>query len=325
MKKIMQGRHLIIAPVFFLMLHYSATAQNQNADSLISEVSSGPAVTYNIQQCIDSALKNNQAVKSAEIAELQTRITRLQYIGVAIPTLSGYANYYRTEGKSVNYSNNTYINQQYNQGYGDLQGSVPLWNAGSILNFIRGYSVLYDATKKDWQYQKDLVTINVILAYLQVLSAEEQLELSQTQGKDTRHKVDLMAIQDSLGAIAPSDYADMKGQLAQQEYTIVTAKNLVETNKLNLAQLMNIPYSPNMDLIKLNIDPNPVLYDASVDQIFQKATQNIASIRAAELHVEAAKKIFKASRENLAPTLSFFYTTQSDYTQVETDANNKVI
>jgi outer membrane protein len=113
--------------------------------------------------------------------------------------------------------------------------------------------------------------------------------------------------------------------LAQQEYTIVTAKNLVETNKLNLAQLMNVPYSPNMDLVKLNMNLNPVLYDASVDQIFQKATQNIASIRAAELHVEAAKKIVKASRENLAPTLSFFYAIQSDYTQVETDANNKVI
>jgi outer membrane protein len=313
------------ASILLLFLQHSATAQNRTADSLISEVSSGPAVTYSIQQCIDSALKNNPVVKSAEIIELQTRVTRLQYMGVALPSLGGFANYYRTEGKSVNYSNNTYINQDYNQGYGDVQGSVPLWNAGSILNFIRGYSILYDATKKDWQYQKDLITINVILAYLQVLSAEEQLELAQTQGKDIRLKVDLMAIQDSVGAIAPSDYTDMKGQLAQQEYTIVTAKNLVETNKLNLAQLMNAPYSPNMDLVKLNMDPNPVLYDASVDQIFQKATQNIASIRAAELHVEAARKIVKASRENLAPTLSFFYYIQSDYTQVETDANGKVI
>jgi outer membrane protein len=327
MNMIMQRPKIKLATASFLLLflYHSATAQTQGADSLISEVSSGPTVTYNIQQCIDSAMKNNQAVKSAEITELQTRVMRLQYIGVAIPTLSGYANYYRTEGKSVNYSNNTYINQDYNQGYGDLQGSVPLWNAGSILNFIRGYSVLYDATKKDWQYQKDLITVNVILAYLQVLSAEEQLELAQTQGKDIRQKADLMAIQDSLGTIAPSDYTDMKGQLAQQEYTIVNAKNLVETNKLNLAQLMNVPYSPNMDLVKLNMDLNPVLYDASVDQIFQKATQNIASIRAAELHVEAAKKIVKASRENLAPTLSFFYAIQSDYTQVETDANNKVI
>jgi outer membrane protein len=188
MKKTMQRLKIgtATATILLFLLHHSATAQNQNADSLITEVSSGPTVTYSIQQCIDSALKNNSVVKSAEIAELQTRVLRLQYIGVAIPSLSGYANYYRTEGKSVNYSTNTYVNQEYNQGYGDLQGSVPLWNAGSILNFIRGYSVLYDATKKDWQYQKDLVTINVILAYLQVLSAEEQLELSQTQGKDSR-------------------------------------------------------------------------------------------------------------------------------------------
>lgn len=313
----MQRRTLSITAAFFLLFSYhSATAQN--ADSLTSEVSSGPPVVYNIQQCIDSALKNNPIVKQAEITALQARITRLGYIGIAVPTLSGYANYYRTDGHSVNYNTGTYVNEDYNQGYGQLTGSFNLWNAGSILNFIRGYSTLYEATKKDWQYQKDLITINVILAYLQVLSAEEQLALAQAQAADIRRKADLMAIQDSVGAISPLDYTDMKGNLANAEYTIVNAKNTVENNKLILSQLMNAPYSPNMDLVKINTDPGPVLYDASVDQIFQKATQNIASIKANELHVEAAKKILKASRENLAPTLSFFYGLSSQYTQAAT-------
>lgn len=313
----MQRRISLLAGVFcLLLLHHSATAQN--ADSLTSEVSSGPAVVYSIQQCIDSALKNNPIVKQAEITELQARITRLGYIGVAVPTLSGYSSYYRSNGHSVNYNTGTYVNEDYNQGYGQLTGSFNLWNAGSILNFIRGYSTLYEATKKDWQYQKDLITINVILAYLQVLSAEEQLALAQAQGVDIRHKVDLMAIQDTLGAISPTDYTDMKGQLASQEYTIVTAKNMVESNKLALAQFMNVPYSPNITLVKINTDSGPILYDASVDQIFQKATQNIASIAANQLHVEAAKKILKASRENLAPTLSFFYGLSSQYTQAAT-------
>jgi outer membrane protein len=313
----MQRRTLSITAAFLLLfLHHSATAQN--ADSLISEASSGPAVVYSIQQCIDSALMNNPTVKQAEITSLQARITRLGYIGVAVPTLSGYTEYYRSNGHSVNYNTGTYVDADYNQGYGQLTGYFNLWNAGSILNFIRGYSTLYEATKKDWQYQKDLITINVILAYLQVLSAEEQLALAQAQAADIRRKVDLMAIQDSLGAISPLDYTDMKGNLASAEYTIVNAKNTVETNKLILSQLINIPYSPNMDLVKISTDPAPVLYDASVDQIYQKATQNIASITANELHVEAAKKILKASRENLAPTLSFFYGLSSQYTQAAT-------
>ena len=315
---IMQRRTLSIAAAFFLLLHHSATAQNQNADSLISQISSGPAVTYSIQQCIDSALKNNPAVKQAEIISLQARITRLQYIGIAVPTLSGYGSYGRVNGHSVNYNTGTYVNADYNQGYGQLTGQFNLWNAGSILNFIRGYSTLYEATKKDWQYQKDLITINVILAYLQVLSAEEQLALAKAQAADIRRKVDLMAIQDSVGAISPLDYTDMKGNLAAAEYTIVSAKNTTENNKLILSQLINIPYSPNMDLVKISTDPTPVLYDASVDQIYQKATQNIANIAANELHVEAAKKILKASRENLAPTLSFYYGLQSQYTQAAT-------
>ncbi len=167
------------------------------------------------------------------------------------------------------------------------------------------------------------MTVTIILDYLSILSTEEQLNLAQVQAADIRHKVDLMSIQDSLGSIAPSALSDMKGQLNASELTIVSTKNQLEANKLKLSQDMNIPYSPNLDLVKLNIDPSPIVYNASVDQVYQNATTHIAAVQAAQLHVASALKAVKATRGNMAPTLGLFYGVYSNYsTAATTTASN---
>jgi outer membrane protein len=322
---IMQRRKLMLAAAAILLLvQYSATAQItdsstlRNADSLISQNSSGPVIVYSVQQCIDSALRNNLSVKTAEFTARTAGVSYLQQLGNMLPTLSAYGQYANNGGKNVNTVTYTYVTENFNQGYMQATGNMVLWNGGSIQNFIRQYSLAYQADKKDWQYQKDLLTVTIILDYLNVLSTEEQLNLAQVQAADIRHKVDLMSIQDSLGSIAPSAFTDMKGQLNVSELTIVSTKNQLEANKLKLAQDMNMPYSPNLDLFKLNIDPTPIVYNASVDQVYQNATTHIAAVQAAQLHVASALKAVKATRGNMAPTLGLFYGVFSNYSTAST-------
>jgi len=272
----MKRRTLSITAAFFLLfLYHSATAQTsdslagQRADSLTVQSSTAQPVVFNVQQCIDSALKNNALVKTAEFTARTAQVGYLQQIGNMLPTLGGYAQYLNNGGKSVNTVTYTYVTENYNQGYGQLTGSLILWNGGSIQNFIRQYSLAYKADQKDWQYQKDLITINIILDYLNVLSTKEQLDLSIKQAADQQSRVNLMKIQDSLGSIPPTTLTDAKGLLATNELTIVSEKNALETNKLKLAQDMNIPYSPNIDLIALSIDASPALYNAACSQCAQ--------------------------------------------------------
>jgi outer membrane protein len=321
----MQRRTLSITAAFFLLfLYHSATAQTsdslagQRADSLTLQSSSAPPVVFNVQQCIDSALKNNPTVKTFEFTARTAQVGLLQQVGNALPTLSGYAQYLNNGGKSVNTVTYTYVTENYNQGYGQLTGSLPLFNGFSIQNFIKQYSLAYQADKKDWQYQKDLITIIIILDYLNVLSTKEQLDLSIKQAADQQHRVDLMKIQDSLGAIAPTALTDAKGLLASNELTIVTEKNALENNKLKLAQDMNIPYSPNMDLVALSVDASPAFYNASVDQVYQNALRNIAAVEAARLHVASAIKGVQAARGNMSPTLALYYGVYSNYSTAAT-------
>src|ERR1700744_4259321 len=206
MNKNLQRLKIGTATAFFflLFLPHSVTAQTQNADSLISQLSSGPTVVYTIQQCIDSALKNNANIRLADFTAQTAKNGRLQQIGNMLPTFSGYASMYNSGGKSINTFTNQYTNQNYNQANGYLQGSWTIFNGFSLLNSLKQYSLAYEADKKDYQYQKDLTTIIIMQDYLATLGLKEQLDLAQKQAADNRHRADLMFIQDSLGTIAHS-------------------------------------------------------------------------------------------------------------------------
>jgi outer membrane protein len=301
------------ASAFLLFLQHSATAQIQNADSLISEISSGPTVTYTIQQCLDSALKNNSSVKMAEFTARTAQNTYIQSIGSMLPNLTANGFFYNNGGKSVNPVTYTYINENFNQAGAQVQGSWTLFNGFALHNFAKQYSLAYEADKKDWQYQKDLITVTVIQDYLAILGTEEQLDLATRQAADLRHRADLMRIQDSLGSIAHSLMTDALAALNGAELTIVSSKNSLEQLKLRLSQDMNIPYSPNMDVAKLGVDTNPILYNASVDQVYQNATHHIAAVQAAQLHLESAQSGVAAARGNMTPSLYLFYGLYTNY------------
>jgi outer membrane protein len=310
-----RGKLLFAVGVLFLLCRMSVSAQNAAPDS-------SNRIVYTLQQCVDSAVRNSPTVKTAEFLKETALTNRDQQISTMLPYINSYANYLNNGGKSINNYTNSYVTENYNSGYANVQATLTLFNGLSIHNFIKQYSLLYEANKKDWQQAKDLATVNVILAYLNILSAEEQLGMAKRQADATREKVRLLEAQNNEGAISPSDLTDMKGQLASDEMTVVTTENTIETNKLQLAQYMNVPYSPHMEVAPLAEDLTPVAYNATVDQIYTNATQNLAQVKAAQLHQASAEKGVKAAWGNMTPTLSFYGLVQTNYSTAASTTSN---
>lgn len=284
---------------------------------------------YTLQQCVDSALQKNVTVKAAEFLKEGARITRDQQIGNALPSLQAYAQFQNSGGRSVNVSTNTYISENYNQGYGQVTSSLTLWNGFSLHNFIRQYALAYQADNMDYQAARDVVTVNTILAYLQVLSNQEQLTQAEKNATASGRKVAIMEIQNREGSIAPIDLSDAKGQLAQDELTAINIKNSLEVSKNALCVIMNVPYSPSLGFAPLATDLTPVVYNASVDDIFQNASRNLATVKASRLHLASAQKGVKAAWGNMMPTLALYGGVSSNYsttttTEFQTQVNNNL-
>lgn len=274
---------------------------------------------YTLQQCVETAFKNNVDVKQAE---LQAESARLNYnLSKArmLPDLNAGIIHSSYNGRSINPYTNSYINEQNNAASYSLSSSVTLWNGCSLHNYMKQNELNYEAGKMDAQHAKDKITINIILNYLFVLSTQEQLNIALNQVEATRKKVEMLEIKDGQGAISPSDLYDMKGQLATDELSVVNTRNSLENAKLTLSQLMNIPYSENMKLIPVN-DSSVVQYGSSVSEVYENALNHLAMVKSADLKVAGAAKNIKAIKGQLLPTL---YLAGGLYTNFSNTANTQ--
>lgn len=301
--------------VILLAIMFFASSKNINAQDTLAANN-----VYTLQQCVEIAFKNNADVKLAELSAESAKINYDQSRANMLPDLNAGIFHTLYNGRSINPYTNTYISQQNKAASYQLTTGITLWNGSSLHNYMKQYALNYEAGKMDAQNAKDKVTINIILNYLSVLSAQEQLNIALTKVEASQKKVDLLIIKNNDGAISPSDLYDMKGQLASDALTVVSTKNTLENAKLALAQLMNIPYSVSM---KLTTIPEGVLaqpYDATVDSVYENASQRLALVKSAELKVAGAVKNIKAIKGQMIPTLSLsggLYTNYSNAAQTQ--------
>ena len=274
-----------------------------------------------LKQCIDIAWKNNADVNRSELLMEDNKVNLTLAKGNLLPFISGNVNHGISQGKTIDPFTNSYVDQNLSYANYGVDASLYLWNAGSIRNNIRANSLNYQASKMDLQQQKDNITINVILAYLQVLNNGEQLNAAQQQLEVSRKQVERLEILNKDGAIAPSDLYNLKGQFGDNQLNVVTIKNTLETSKVNLAQLMNIPYSSDLQLEKINTEAELSLYNGTSLDIYQQAMQNLAMIKAVDLRKEASLKAVKSARGQLFPSLVLNGNLGTNYSNAATVQN----
>ena len=287
----MTKKFFLLATVFFAAMQIGFTQ-----DSLLSG-------TLSLKQCIDIALKNNIDINRSEFDMQDSKVTLTQSKANRLPFMSGNINHSFSQGKTVDPFTNSYVDQKLTSASYSLGADLYLWNAGSINNLVRGDALNLEASKMDLQQQKDNVTISVILAYLQVLNGAEQLNAAIQQADVTRKQVERLDVLNKDGAIAPSTYYDTKGQLASDELNIIALKNALETSKLELTKLMNVTYSKDMQLEKIDINAGLAIYDGTSQQIYDMAMKNLALIKAADLRTASASKFVKSAKGQLYPKL----------------------
>jgi outer membrane protein len=163
---------------------------------------------------------------------------------------------------------------------------------------------LYEAVKLENSQGKNDLSLNVIISFLQLMNSEDIVKLTEQQAALTFKQVERLDILNKEGAIAPPLLADMKGQYAADQLNIVNAKAAVETAKLSLAQLMNIPYSSAMKISREGLDMEIDIYKETVDEVYTHALQQLAPVKAAELRMKAAALTVKQAAAAFYPTVS---------------------
>lgn len=286
---------------------------------VVTFCSSGFAQTkLTLQQAVELGIKNNTDMLQSGLAAEKSSVIWQQSRKNMLPTLNASVNQGTNFGKSIDPFTNTYIDQQVNYGNYGANTSILLFNGFSLQNGIRANKLGLEASEMELQQAKDNLTINIILAYLQVLSAQDVLMQSQEQVLVTQKQVDRLALLNAEGAISPSDYYDLKGQYASEKVSIADSKANVETAKLSLSQLLNIPYRKDIELAPLPGEELTGMTDISPEEIYDIALRQMAVVKAANLRTQSASKNISSVKGNLYPTLSLGGSLSTNYSSVAT-------
>lgn len=281
----------IIIGSLWMVLQITATAQSKK---------------LTLQQCLETALYNNLQVNQSNLQMQSAQVNWQQARANMLPNISGSVNYGTNQGRSINPFTNSFINQQLNFSNLNMDGSVPLFSGFQVQNQVKQTNLAYQATKMEWQQAKDNLTLNVILSYLLVLNNEDVLDLAKAQMEVTKKQVERLELLNKEGAIAPYTFTDLKGQYASDEVLVTNAINNVQSAKLTLAQLMNVPYDESAALERINVNEALALYEGTTDKIYDEAVAKLGIVKAADLRKQSAEKGIKVARANYSPTLSLF-------------------
>jgi outer membrane protein len=267
-----------------------------------------------LQECVQLAVTNNLEVKQTNLDMERTGVNLKQAKANLLPNISGNVNHTLNQGRSIDLSTNSYVNQQNTSASYSADANLTLFNGLRLMNTLKSTQYAYEASKMDWQWGKDQLMLNVILAYLGILSNSDLLAVAQQQAAVTQKQVERLQVMNEQGAIKPSDLSDMQGLLADNKLNIINNQNNLDAARLRLSQLMNVPYNKNMQVERLSAEQFDMNYSATPDSIFQIALQQLAFVKAADLRKKSAAKAVSAARGNLYPSIGLgagFYTPYS--------------
>ena len=266
-----------------------------------------------LAECIQLAIKANPTLLQNELAVKRAEVNLSQAKSNRLPDLNGRLGHSLTSGRSVDNATNQYITRNNSSGNFGLDASVPVFNGFRILNDIRMRADAKTAGKLEFDSQVNALKLDVITAYIQVLTAQDVLKQSEMQTEVTREQVRRAESMQKEGAINPGDYFDLKGQLANDINMIESNKQQLYTNRVKLAGFLNVDEAQLGDLQTMELKTDAQNLDAT--SLYKLATESLPDIPALEWRIKAAEKNIKIAQSSYWPSLSLNGGLSSNYSK----------
>jgi outer membrane protein len=278
-------------------------------------------VKLSLEQAVEIALLHNLNIKSTEGNLKNAELTYQQSRFNQLPALNGNINQAASFGRSLNPFTNTFDSRNINYNNMGLNTNMTVFNGGALKNTIAQNEFALKATQQDLAAIRENISLQVVLAYLAILNAEDQLAIANTQSQITKLQIERTQKLVNAGSLAITSLLDLKAQLANEESNSVSFQGTLEINKLTLLQLLNDSSIKAIELVRIQVPvPTSKGYEASVNDIYSKALELQPLVRAADFRVQGALKGVSIAKAFRLPTL----TLNGSWSANQSNAQRKV-
>ena len=172
----------------------------------------------------------------------------------------------------------------------------------TVVDNYRSAKATARASQSSLEDARDLVTLAVGGAYLQVLAAQARLDSAQAQLDTANAVFHQSSEQHQEGVLGRLNVDQSQLQTLAQQQQIITLRSDLAKQKINLARLVGIAPNAEYQLTdRFDFSPAPV---QSVNDAVARAEQQRADLKAAQSQVEAAQKALAAARAERLPSAS---------------------
>ena len=270
---------------------------------------------WGLLKCVQYAIENNISVKQAD---LQTRFAELTYKQgkqAQLPSLNFNNNYSFRLGRAENPSTGILEdNNIFNISF-SLGSQVSIFNWFSQKNLIEANRLSLEAEKEQVKKVQDDISLNVAVAYLQILLAKEQANLTRVQVNTTSEQLKNTRKRVDAGVLPELNAAELEAQLSRDSSALITAEASVQTFILQMQALLNLDASVAFDIDTPPVDKVPVesLADLQPEAVYALALANLPQNKVIDLRIQSAKKSVESARGRMYPTIGGFVNLGTNY------------
>lgn len=273
---------------------------------------------WDLKKAVDYAITNNISVRQADLqarfSQLQIQQNRLsQYPNANLQGNVGYRFGLSENPTTGVLENNSFLSSGYQLGT-----NVTLFNWFARKYNTAASSLAYEADKAGVRKVQDDIALNVAIAYLQVLLAREQANVSAVQVQQTSGQLQLTRKQVAAGALPELNAAQLEAQLARDSSSLVTAQATAQQNLLQLKAILNLDAAAPFDIAAPSVQAIPVenLADLQPESVYQQAVVNLTQQKVNALRLQSAEQNVKAARSGMYPTISAYGNLGTNYVNI---------
>lgn len=282
--------------------------------------------SYSLQDCIEIALENNLDLKSASLNASTEKINFQQSKANFLPSINGNINLGVNTGRSIDPFTNDFVNQEFTFSNAGLNLDATIFNGFRLINEAKQNKLNKLAADMEKEAAQQDLILRVTLAYLQVLNNRDNLKLANQRLEATNKQLKIQEDFYKNESGNPADYTDIVAQKTIDETSIIVSQSALNNSNLNLVRLLNLDNKIDLDPKDLILDITK--YELTADEVYSDALSNLATFKARELRIDAAKKGVNVAKSQFTPELSVFAGLNTNYSsaaQTFTEIGNAIV
>ena len=266
----------------------------------------------NLHDCMEYAISNSTKMRIQQAAVGDAQIDRRDAaLALFTPQISANTYAYYNFGRSIDPQTNTYFNTtSFHNNYGVSAGYELFDGFKAVNNYKISKTGLLIADSQEKQVEAD-ICLAVMEAYYNVVYYKRLVDVYEEQVSVAEQALVKARRQEELGQKGHADVVQMEADLADRQYDLTNTRNMYESQRMTLADLMFWPLDE-----ELVIDASMPVWQAEqgvADEAVSFALEHNPAVKIASMQELNAKRELNTAKWQTLPSLGLYAGWSTSY------------